>query len=184
VEQDLNPKVEYKKVDFDKLDEYKDVFGEADVGFCCLGTTRAKSGKDGFIKVDYDYVVNAAKMLKEGGKCNNFQLVSSQGASADSWFLYLGTKGKAEEAVKDLGFERVSVYRPGVILTPRDETRMMEKCIQSLFGAIDSGSKRSMPVLTLAKAIVNNGLKNGASGNETLENADILKAAAAPIAKD
>jgi len=177
VEQDSNPKVEYKKVDFDKLDEHKEVFGEADVAFCCLGTTRGKSGKEGFIKVDYDYVVNSAKLLKEGGRCNNYHLVSSQGAKANSWFLYLGTKGKAEEAVKALGFDRVSVYRPGVLLTAREESRMLEKCAQSFFSVVDSGSSRSMPVPTLAKAIVNNAFKTGISGNETLESADILKAA-------
>jgi len=173
-------KVEYKKIDFDKLDEFKEVFGEADVAFCCLGTTRAKAGKEGFIKVDFDYVVNSAKLLKEAGKCNNFQLVSSQGAKVNSWFLYPGTKGKAEEAVKALGFDRVSVYRPGLLLTPRDESRLMEKCAQSFAGFFDTGSSVSMPVTTLAKAMVNNALlKAGASGNETLENAEILKAAAA-----
>ena len=72
-------KVEQKIVDFDKLDESKDAFADADLAFCCLGTTRAKAGKEGFIKVDYDYVVNSAKILKENGKCTDFHLVSSWG---------------------------------------------------------------------------------------------------------
>ena len=71
--------VVYLKVDFDNLDDHKEAFQGADVAFCCLGTTRAKSGKEGFIKVDYDYVVNSAKLLKESGKCKDFHLVSSQG---------------------------------------------------------------------------------------------------------
>ena len=35
---------EQKLVDFEKLDEYADVFKDVEYGFCCLGTTRAKSG--------------------------------------------------------------------------------------------------------------------------------------------
>jgi hypothetical protein len=37
------------------------------------------------------------------------------GAKANAWALYPQTKGKAEEAVRNLGFERTSVYRPGGI---------------------------------------------------------------------
>ena len=78
-------KVEQRVVDFDSLEAAS--FAGADVAFCCLGTTRGKAGKDGFVKVDHDYVVNSAKMLKESG-CNNYQLLSSKGASAGSLFLY------------------------------------------------------------------------------------------------
>ena len=38
-------------MDFDNLDGYPDAFLNADVAFCCLGTTRGKAGKEGFIKV-------------------------------------------------------------------------------------------------------------------------------------
>ena len=72
-------KVEQKIIDFDKLEEHKDAFNEGEIAFCCLGTTRAKAGKDGFVKVDYDYVVNSAKILKETGACTDYHLVSSWG---------------------------------------------------------------------------------------------------------
>ena len=68
-----------KVIDFDKLEEHKEAFNEGEVAFCCLGTTRGKSGADGFIKVDYDYVVNTAKLLKENGVCKDYHLVSSKG---------------------------------------------------------------------------------------------------------
>lgn len=35
---------EEKVVDFDRLDDYKEAFAGCDVGFNCLGTTRAKAG--------------------------------------------------------------------------------------------------------------------------------------------
>jgi hypothetical protein len=33
-----------KVVDFEKLGEYEDAFKELDVVYCCMGTTRGKSG--------------------------------------------------------------------------------------------------------------------------------------------
>lgn len=33
-----------KVVDFEKLDEYGEAFQGHDVGYCCLGTTKAKAG--------------------------------------------------------------------------------------------------------------------------------------------
>lgn len=39
----------------------------------------------------------------------------TQGANKDSWFLYPQTKGEVEENVKQLGFERTSIFRPGLI---------------------------------------------------------------------
>ena len=66
-------------IDFDKLEEHKEAFNEGDIAFCCLGTTRGKSGADGFVKVDYDYVVNTAKILKDNGVCKDYHLVSSKG---------------------------------------------------------------------------------------------------------
>ena len=66
-------------VDFDNLKDYKDAFDDADIAFSCLGTTRAKSGADGFVKVDFDYITNTAKILKDLGRCKDFHLVSSTG---------------------------------------------------------------------------------------------------------
>ena len=74
-------------MDFDNLDGSPDAFAFADVAFCCLGTTRGKAGKEGFIKVDHDYVVDAAKRLKEAG-CKDFHLLTSRGADKDSFLLY------------------------------------------------------------------------------------------------
>ena len=48
-------KVDQCIVDFDKLEDYAHVFEGFDIGFCCLGTTKGKSGTAGFIKVDHDY---------------------------------------------------------------------------------------------------------------------------------
>ena len=68
-----------KVIDFDNIEEHKEAFKEGDIAFYRLGTTKGKSGADGFVKVDYDYVVNSAKLLKESGVCKDYHLISSTG---------------------------------------------------------------------------------------------------------
>ena len=59
------------------------------------------------------------------------------GAQADKWALYPSTKGKAEEAVKELEFERTSIYRPGFLIAKREEPRIFEKTAQCMAGFFD-----------------------------------------------
>ncbi len=61
--------------------------------------------------MDYDYIVNSAKVAKQNG-CKQFHLVSSSGADKNSFFLYTKTKGEAEDAVSNMNFDRVAIYRP------------------------------------------------------------------------
>ncbi|XP_072788961.1 oxidoreductase HTATIP2 isoform X4 [Taeniopygia guttata] len=89
--------VEQTVVDFERLGEHAAAFQGHDVGFCCLGTTRAKAGADGFVRVDRDYVAQAAELARAGG-CKHFVLQSSRGANAQSRFLYLRVKGAAVQA--------------------------------------------------------------------------------------
>ena len=44
-------KVEQGVVDFEKLADHSDSFINVDSAFCCLGTTRGKAGKEGFIRL-------------------------------------------------------------------------------------------------------------------------------------
>ena len=45
---------------------------------CLLGTTRGKSGAEGFIKIDKDYVLNVARAAREAN-VPHFHLMTSQG---------------------------------------------------------------------------------------------------------
>ena len=47
--------------------------------------------QDGFYRVDHDYVVNSARLAKDGG-CSQFHVISSRGANKDSSMLYMKTK--------------------------------------------------------------------------------------------
>ncbi|KAG8001149.1 Oxidoreductase HTATIP2 [Nibea albiflora] len=161
-------------VDFEKLDDYAAAFQGHDVGYCCLGTTRAKAGADGFIRVDHDYVLKSAELAKSGG-CTQFHLESSRGADKNSNFLYLKVKGQVEADIEALGFDRYAIYRPGVLLVDRQESRPGEWMARKFFGAFSAvfSSSMSIPIPAVAKAMVSNTLLQPEQKTEILENKDI-----------
>ncbi|CAH8820426.1 unnamed protein product, partial [Trichobilharzia szidati] len=64
-------------IDFDRLDDYKEVFQGTDIGFCALGTTLKKSGKEKMRVIDHDYVIRIAELSSAAG-CKEFHLVTSK----------------------------------------------------------------------------------------------------------
>ncbi|KAI4877010.1 hypothetical protein NFI96_019729 [Prochilodus magdalenae] len=154
-------------VDFEKLEDYAGTFQGHDVGYCCLGTTKAKAGTEGFIRVDHDYVLKSAELAKAGG-CTHFHLESSKGADKTSSFLYLKTKGQVEADIEDLGFERFSIYRPAVLLVDRRESRPTEWMAQRFFGTFFPSM--SIPITLVSRAMVTNTLTEGEGKMEILEN--------------
>ncbi|KAE8297683.1 Oxidoreductase HTATIP2 [Larimichthys crocea] len=158
-------------VDFEKLDDYAAAFQGHDVGYCCLGTTRAKAGVDGFIRVDHDYVLKSAELAKSGG-CTQFHLESSRGADKNSNFLYLKVKGQVEADIEALGFDRYAIYRPGVLLVDRQESRPSEWVARKFLGAFSAifPTSMSVPIQGVAKAMVSNTLLQPEQKTEILEN--------------
>jgi uncharacterized protein YbjT (DUF2867 family) len=120
-----HPKIKEYLIDFDELQDYSDWIVGDDV-FCCLGTTRKKAGsKDAFSKVDYTYVLEVAKIAAKN-KANQILLVSSMGADKDSMIFYSQVKGQIEEAIQNLQYWSVHIFRPALLLGNRNETRMVE----------------------------------------------------------
>lgn len=121
-----NPKVEELVVDFNKLSDFKNKLIADDV-YCTIGTTIKKAGsQEAFTKVDYEYPLQLAKIAKENG-AKHFLLMSSLGANAASGNFYLKTKGNLENALRDLHFESLSIFRPSILIGPRTEFRLGEK---------------------------------------------------------
>ncbi|XP_061593697.1 oxidoreductase HTATIP2 isoform X2 [Cololabis saira] len=168
-------------VDFEKLDEHATAFQGHDVGYCCLGTTRAKAGADGFVRVDHDYVLKSAELAKAGG-CTQFHLESSRGAEKTSSFLYLQVKGQVEADIEALGFDRFSIYRPGVLLVDRQESRPGEWLARKFFSAVSAVRPTSMsvPIEVVARAMVSNTLLQPEQKTEILENKDIYSLGKSP----
>ena len=54
---------------------------------------RAVLTKYCWLQVDHDYVLSAARLLREAGT-RELHLLTSQGSNPSSWLLYPSTKGK------------------------------------------------------------------------------------------
>eukprot|EP01116_Phalansterium_solitarium_P009017 TRINITY_DN23009_c0_g1_i1.p1 TRINITY_DN23009_c0_g1~~TRINITY_DN23009_c0_g1_i1.p1 ORF type:complete len:233 (-),score=57.03 TRINITY_DN23009_c0_g1_i1:65-763(-) len=133
-------------VDMDRVEEQKQLWDNHDVAFCCLGTTRSQAGSaEAFKRIDLHLVTKCGQIAKGAG-VPHFSMVSSTGADAHSFFLYMKTKGQAEEAIKNLGFRRTSIWRPPLLGRGKD-ARLVEK-----IGAWFTGA---MSVETVAAAMRN-----------------------------
>lgn len=108
------------------------IAGPFDAAVCALGTTIAKAGgQAAFSAVDHDAVLHFARAARDAG-ATRFVLVSSVGADARSSNFYLRVKGETEAAVEALGFERLDLLRPGLLLGERAERRPGEAWGQRL----------------------------------------------------
>jgi uncharacterized protein YbjT (DUF2867 family) len=118
-------KVEEVVVDFENLPSQ--CFGEIDIVFCCLGTTIKKAGsKDVFIRVDYEYPLSTAKIAKASG-VKRFAIVTAMGADSKSSIFYNKVKGNVENALSELNFEALGIFRPSMLLGDRNESRLGER---------------------------------------------------------
>ncbi len=118
-----HPKLVQEIVDFDNLQL---AANQVDDVFCCLGTTIKKAGsQEKFRLVDFQYPVNLANACLSRG-AQKFLLVSSLGADENSAVFYNRVKGEVEKAVSQLGFTRIDILRPSLLLGHRDEFRLAE----------------------------------------------------------
>jgi len=103
-----------------------------DAFMCCLGTTLAKAGsREAFLAVDHDLVIRLAKTARAAG-CRHALLISSVGADPRSGNFYLKSKGQVEDALAQMGFSRLDILQPGLLLGDRNEPRRGEAIAQKL----------------------------------------------------
>ncbi len=121
-----HPKLLNPVVDFEALP--KADWWAADAAVCALGTTLKLAGsQEAFRKVDFDYILASARLLREAG-CPRFVLNSSLGADAGSRNFYLNVKGQAEAGLIALNFNALTVIRPSLLDGgPRPERRYGEE---------------------------------------------------------
>jgi len=127
-----------KEIRADLLSLYaqKPVF-KADVVFCCVGTTRAKTpDKERYRKVDYGIPVTAARLCRENG-IPAYQVISSLGASEKSPFFYNRLKGEMEAEVLEYALEETHILQPSLIGGNREAVRKGERFAQGLMRFLD-----------------------------------------------
>jgi uncharacterized protein YbjT (DUF2867 family) len=121
-----HPKLEQQVIDFTRLAEFASLIQAEDI-FSCLGTTIKKAGtREAFRRVDYTYQYEVARIAAQGG-AEQLLLVSSMGADARSSIFYNRVKGELEDAVSELPFGGVQIFRPSLLLGEREEFRRGER---------------------------------------------------------
>jgi uncharacterized protein YbjT (DUF2867 family) len=152
-----NDKLKVHVVDFEKPEEWKDQV-RGDVAFSCLGTTlKAAGSKEAQRKVDFDYQYEFAKAAKDNN-VDDYILVSSYGADPKSKIFYSRMKGELEEAVKQLHFTKITIFKPGM-LERKDSDRPGEVLgsrvikFANKLGLLES--QKPLPTNVLAKAMIN-----------------------------
>ena len=170
-----HPKLIQQKIDFSniQLDD-----PNVDDVYCCLGTTMKKAGsKDKFRLVDFNYPVSLASFCLNNG-AKQFLLVSSMGADAKSNIFYNQVKGEVENAISKLGYPRLDIFRPSLLLGPRGESRFAEdfgKAGMKLFGFLFIGPLKNYKAIEssrVAKAMLYFAQEEGA-GNYFHLSADL-----------
>ena len=121
-----SPTHEHHVVDFDHLENHRDLFRCDDLAIC-LGTTIKQAGsQDAFRRVDLEIPVDAAELANDRG-ATRVALVSAYGADPSSRIFYNRVKGEAEEAIRSVGFESVTLLRPSLLDGDREEDRPGER---------------------------------------------------------
>ena len=166
------------KIDFAKLEEYKDLI-KGDILFSALGTTlKDAGGKKEQYLVDYTYQYEFAKMASENGVVN-YSLVSSTGANAKSLFFYPRIKGALEEAVKKLSFKKIDIFQPPMLIRQPDLMRAGEKSGIKFLNAVNKigglNSQKPLNVKDLAVKIVSFAMLKNQFGVTTYQPKDLFK---------
>ncbi len=173
-----HPKLEQRIIDFRDENSYKDLL-HGDVLFSALGTTLKQAGsKTKEYEVDFTFNLNFARTAKENG-VENYVLVSSVGANAQSKIFYTRMKGELDETVAKLGFKNLAILRPASLTGDRKEKRALEEISVKVLNFITRFiMKKYRPIhaKTVAQAMIN-GVLNPHPEKIVWEGSEVFKLA-------
>ncbi|RKF17536.1 NAD-dependent epimerase/dehydratase family protein [Alginatibacterium sediminis] len=137
-----------------------------DTAICTLGVGQpSKMSKEDYIKIDKMAVLEFASACKKAG-ITHFELLSSVGVSPTSSSFYLRAKGELEDGLKALGFERLSLFHPSMIMTPTNRYGFSQALVLAVMPFIDPllvgslNKYRSISCARLGTAMANNLFQN------------------------
>ena len=97
----------------------------AEIAISTLGTTmRAAGSEAAFRAVDHDAVIAFARAAHAGG-ARHMITVSSVGADAASSNFYLKLKAEVDDELAKIGFDRLDIFRPGLLRGERGGERRL-----------------------------------------------------------
>ena len=166
-------KLDQQIIDVTDASTYKDLITDFDTAICTFGVGESsKVSKEHFLKIDKKAVLDFAIACKLNG-IKHFQLLSSVSANAASKSFYLRTKGELNDSLRSLNFERLSLFQPSMIITPKNRYGFSQAIILKVWPKLDfilqgkAKKYRGIKVEELGKAIAKNTLTE-LSGTEVL----------------
>ena len=81
-----------------------------------------KKDRENHFKIEHDYIIKILEKAKKLG-ARDISIISAIGANSKSSNFYLKTKGLLEESIKLLGYDNISILRPGHILTNNNSSK-------------------------------------------------------------
>ncbi|MEL4890635.1 NAD-dependent dehydratase [Xanthomonas protegens] len=131
----VHPKLLNPVLDFDALPAQAP-WWQVQAAICALGTTMRQAGsREAFRRVDHDYPLAIARLLREHGAAA-FALNSALGADPQSWAFYNRVKGELEHDLRALGFPSLTLVRPGLIGGERAQRRRGEHAASVVLRAL------------------------------------------------
>jgi uncharacterized protein YbjT (DUF2867 family) len=90
--------------------------GDAVYGASCIGVGKGSMtwSEEELKALEIGVVGGFARGCRDGG-ITRFALLSAVGSTVKSRFRYVRVMGLKEEAVQDIGFQRLAIFRPGII---------------------------------------------------------------------
>lgn len=130
---------------------------QVDATICALGSTMKQAGsREVFRQVDHGYPLLIAQTVKRHG-CQVFALNSAAGANLRSPIFYSRVKGELEHNLRALGFDSLTLVRPGLIGGERAQRRPGEHFAGRVLGVLGPVLPRAWrinPADHIARALV------------------------------
>jgi len=129
-----SPKVQQHIIDMEKIEEETmKVINGHQVAFSTLGVGQpTKIPRQELIKIEQGYTDSFAKACKSCG-VRHLSLLSAVGVDINSSFFYMSHKAKIEENLTNIKFNRVSFFRPSVLVTPGNRYGFTDTFNQHIF---------------------------------------------------
>ena len=157
---------------FDPASYAQHLAGHA-TAICTLGVgQRAGMSREEFVRIDKTAVLDFATACREAG-VRHFELLGSVGADAKSPSFFLRTKGELEDGLRALGFRRLSLFRPTMILTATNRYGVRQAVVLALWPRLNPllfgplRPYRGIALEALGRAMANN-ISGDKIGVETL----------------
>lgn len=183
VEGITSPKVIQYTVDMEDASTYASRLPDHQAAICTLGVGEpSKISKADFVRIDKEMVLRFARACRKA-EIVHFELLASVGASSSSPSFYLRTKGELEDELVALGFERLSLFHPSMILTPENRYGISQALTLAFWPKLHwlmqgkTKRYRGVEVDVLGKSMAHNLLHPSNVPTETLHWADFYELA-------